>query len=91
MQMLPLNAHVSDVSICLKKVNCIQLCAKGAAPQGKSIVLGNCNSELMIELSSYAQAFYLRRQHGLFSRNCYSVVLCGFLWVWVFFFFFITV
>lgn len=86
MQILPLNAHVSDVNIRLKKVNCIQLCAKGAAPQKKSIVLGNCNFELMIELNSYAQAFYLRRQHAFFSRNCYSVmVLCGFLWVWFFF------
>lgn len=80
MQILPLNAHVSDVNICLKKVNCIQLCTKGAAPQEKSIVLGNCNFELMIELSSHAQAFYLRRQDGFFSRSCYSVmVLCGFL------------
>lgn len=70
MQILPLNAHVSDVNICLKKVNCMQLCAKGAASQEKSIVLGNCNFELMIELSSYAQAFYLRRQHGVFGINC---------------------
>lgn len=89
MQILPLNAHVSDVNICLKKVNCMQLCAKGAASQEKSIVLGNCNFELMMELSSYAQAFYLRRQYGFFSINCYSVMaLCGFL---QFFFFFITV
>lgn len=90
MQILPLNGHVSDVNICLKKVNCMQLCAKGAASQEKSIVLGNCNFELIIELSSYSQAFYLRRQHGIFGINCYSVmVLCGFLWF--LFFFCITV
>lgn len=36
MQTLPLDAHVSDVNIYLKKVNCMQLCAKGATSQEKS-------------------------------------------------------
>lgn len=70
MQALPLNVHVPDVNICSKKVNCRQLCAKGATSQEKSIVLGNCNFELMMELNGYARPIYLRRQHTFLLFFC---------------------
>lgn len=63
-QILPLNVHVSDVSICLKKVNCRQLYAELVTSQEKSVVLGNFG--LIIELNRYARAIFLRRQHRFF-------------------------